>query len=163
MASLRRHLAIDAPADVVWGLVGAADRLHEWFPIRDTEVQQPPSAEARERGAIAQRWISLDSGLRFEEDIVTWDHDQRRFQYRIVNNIVITEHIATVDVLDDGPDRCIVVYSTDMEPGPMALVIVGAAFEALHNLRRRFAPTERGEGDDTVDDTVNDTVRDGAE
>lgn len=148
MASVRRHLAIDAPAADVWRIVGAAERLSEWFPIADTTVQDPPDDAARSRGAIAQRWISLDSGLRFEEDIVTCDHDQMRFQYRIVNNPLITEHIATVDVLEDGPHRCIVVYSTDMEPGPMALVIVGAAFEAMHNLDRLVtgAAPDRGVG-----------------
>lgn len=138
MASVRRHLAIAAPAARVWGLVGAAERLHEWFPITATELRQPPGDAARARGAIAERSIVLATGLRFDEDVVTWDHDQMRFQYRIVDNPLITEHIATVDVLDDGPQRCIVVYSTDMEPGPMALVIAGAAFEALHNLRALF-------------------------
>jgi hypothetical protein len=140
MASVRRHLVIEAPAEVVWSLVGAPERLHEWFPIRDTEVA-PPDEAARARGAVGRRWITLDSGLRFEEDIVTCDHDQRRFQYRIVNNPIVTEHLATVDVLDDGPSRCVVVYSTDMEPGPMALVIAGAAFEALHNLRQIMTGT----------------------
>jgi hypothetical protein len=146
MASVRRHLAIDAPAADVWRLVGAAERLHDWFPISGTVVQDPPAEDARLRGALAQRWITLDSGLRFEEDIVTWDHDQMRFQYRIVNNPLITEHLATVDVLDDGPQRCVVVYSTDMEPGPMALVIAGAALEALHNLRRMFSPLGQTSG-----------------
>jgi hypothetical protein len=138
MGSVRRHLAIAASADTVWSLVGAPGRLHEWFPVVATEIADPPAAEAAARGAVAQRWISLANGLRFEEDIVTLDHAQRRFQYRIVNNGLITQHLATVDVLEDGPDRCIVVYSTDMEPAPMALVISGAAGEGLETLKTMF-------------------------
>jgi hypothetical protein len=138
MGSVRRHLAIAASADTVWALVGAPGRLHEWFPVVATEIADPPSAEAAARGAVAQRWISLANGLRFEEDIVTLDHSQRRFQYRIVNNGLITQHLATVDVLEDGPDRCIVVYSTDMEPAPMALVISGAAGQGLETLKEMF-------------------------
>lgn len=138
MGSVRRHIAIDASADTVWELVGAPGRLHEWFPIVGTEMADPPSDEARARGAIAQRWIQLANGMRFAEDVVTLDNDQRRFQYRIVDNPLITQHLATVDVLDDGPDRCIVVYATDMEPAPMALVILGAAGEGLAVLKQRF-------------------------
>lgn len=146
---MRRHLAIAADANTVWSLVGSPGRLHEWFPIEATEMADPPSAEAAERGAIAQRWITLATGLRFEEDIVTLDPVQRRFQYRIVGNALITSHLATVDVLDDGPGRCIVVYSTDMEPAPMALVIMGAAGAGLENLKTRFEHA-------TVNDTTND-------
>jgi hypothetical protein len=151
MGSVRRHLAIAASADTVWSLVGAPGRLHEWFPVVATEIADPPSAEAAERGAVAQRWISLANGLRFEEDIVTLDHEQRRFQYRIVNNGLITRHLATVDVLEDGPDRCIVVYSTDMEPAPMALVISGAAGQGLATLREMF---ENRQATDTSPNTT---------
>ncbi len=98
----------------IW--VGRPGRLHEWFPVVATEIADPPSPEAAERGALMQRWITLATGMRFEEDVVTLDPVQRRFQYRIVGNPLITQHLATVDVLEDGPDRCIVVYSTDMEP-----------------------------------------------
>lgn len=135
MGSVRRHLAIDVDASTAWQGGGAPQRLHEWFPIVATEIADPPSDEAAARGAIMQRWITLRTGMRFEEDVVTLDHVMHRFQYRIVGNPLITQHLATVDVLDDGPGRCIVVYSTDMEPAPMALVIMGAAGEALTNLK----------------------------
>ena len=75
MGSVRRHVFIDRAADDVWALVGDPARLHEWFPTTSTEV------------VGSKRWISLASGLRFEEDIVLLDHDLRRFQYRIVGKI----------------------------------------------------------------------------
>jgi len=126
MGTVRRQAFINAPADRVWELVGDPARLHDWFPITGCEVQG------------SKRWINLPSGLRFEEDIVTLDHDLRRFQYRIVNNPIIKQHLGTVDVIADGSDRCLVVYSTDVDPEPMALIIGGAAGAGLETLRALF-------------------------
>lgn len=126
MGTVRRQAFIDAPADTVWGLVGDPSRLHDWFPITGCVVQG------------SKRWIDLPSGLRFEEDIVTLDHDLRRFQYSIVNNPIVKHHLGTVDVIPDGPGRCVVVYSTDVDPEPMALIIGGAAGAGLATLRELF-------------------------
>jgi uncharacterized membrane protein len=126
VGSIRRHIAIQRPADEVWALVGDPARLHEWFPITGSRVDldhTPP-----------KRWITLASGVTFEEDIVTLDHDLRRFQYTITNNPLLKEHLGTVDVLDDGPDRCIVVYSTNAVPDVFALMIGGAAGAGLARL-----------------------------
>jgi Polyketide cyclase / dehydrase and lipid transport len=126
MGTVRRHTFLDASADAVWSLVGDPARLHEWFPIVSCEVQGN------------KRWINLASGLRFEEDIVTLDHDLRRFQYSIVNNAIIKTHLGTVDVIADGPERCLVMYSTDLEPEVMALIIAGGAGAGLEKLHDIF-------------------------
>lgn len=126
MGTVRRHEFIERSANDVWSLVGDPARLHEWFPITSCTVEG------------AKRWIDLPSGLRFEEDIVTLDHDLRRFQYTIVNNPIIKQHLGTVDVIPDGDQRCIVVYSTDADPEVMALMIAGAAGAALATLKETF-------------------------
>lgn len=126
MGTVRRHTYLDVPAERVWSLVGDPARLHEWFPITGCEVTG------------SKRWIDLPSGLRFEEDIVTLDHDLRRFQYSIVNNPIVKHHLGTVDVIPDGPHRCVVVYSTDVDPEPMALIIGGAAGDGLARLHTLF-------------------------
>jgi len=135
MGTVRRHIFIDAPAEEVWALVGDPARLNEWFPITGCEV-------SRDDGAAdlppTKRWITLASGLRFEEQIVTLDHDLRRFQYSIINNPIVKSHLGTVDVIADGDSRCLVIYSTDLDPEVMALVIAGAAGEGLQNLRNAF-------------------------
>lgn len=131
---MRRHVFIDASAEEVWSLVGDPARLHEWFPITSCEIvcDDPTSS------IPTRRWITLASGLRFEERIVTLDHDLRRFQYTIINNPIVKTHLGTVDVIADGSERCVAVYSTDLEPEVMALVIAGAAGEGLSRLKVMF-------------------------
>ena len=72
-------------------------------------------------------------------DIITLDHDLRRFQYSIVNNLIVKSHLGTVDVIPDGPNRCMVMYGTDIDPEPMGLVIIGAAGAGLEKLKEIFA------------------------
>jgi hypothetical protein len=88
------------------------------------------------------KWLATkggSSGLRFEEDIITLDHDLRRFQYSIVNNLIVKSHLGTVDVIPDGPNRCMVMYGTDIDPEPMGLIIIGAAGAGLEKLKEIFA------------------------
>jgi len=80
----------------------------------------------------------LAAGIVFEEDIVTLDHDLRRFQYKIVNNSLIKFHLGTVDVIPDGDNRCLVMYSTDMDPEVLALPIAGAASLGLEKVKQMF-------------------------
>ena len=124
MATIRRHIFINRPADDVWALVGRPDLLHEWFPTTGTKMEGNT------------RWIYLASGLEFEEDIVTLDHSLRRFQYTIVNNPIVHNHLGTVDVIEDPRGGCVVVYSTQMEPEVLALIIGGAAGAGLEKLKQ---------------------------
>ena len=126
MGSVRRHIFINCDAQRVWDFVGAPERLHEWFPIVSTRVEGK------------KRWIILDGGITFEEDIITLDHDLRRFQYKIINNPLITMHTGTVDVIDDERGGCLVIYSTDMDPEVLALPIAGAAGVGLKKLKEMF-------------------------
>lgn len=121
--TVRRQERIARPADEVWALVGDPGRIPEWFPgIESATVDG------------ASRVIVTGSGIPMPEEIVTNDPLQRRFQYRIVAGIV-REHLSTLDVLDLGDGTCLVVYSADADPATMALVIAGAAGNALANLR----------------------------
>ena len=74
----------------------------------------------------------------FEEDIITLDQDLRRFQYKIVNNSLIKFHLGTVDVIPDGDNRCLVMYSTYMDPEVLALPIAGAASLGLEKVKQMF-------------------------
>jgi hypothetical protein len=120
----RRHVRIAAPADEVWSLAGDPARIHEWFPgIVGCTIEADT------------RVITTASGISIPEQIVTDDPLLRRFQYRITAPIV-REHLSTLDVLDLGDDTSLVVYSVDADPATMALVLGGAAGNALEHLRR---------------------------
>lgn len=122
-ASVRRQVRIARSADDVWPHIGEPARIADWFPGIDA---------ARVDGSV--RIITAGSGLELPEDIITNDPLQRRFQYRITAPF-FKEHLSTIDVLDLGDDTCLVVYGADADPAAMALVIAGAAGDALENLR----------------------------
>ena len=126
MGTVRRHAFVECNADKVWSFVGAPELLHEWFPITECRVEGN------------KRWITLAAGIIFEEDIITLDHDLRRFQYKIVNNSLIKFHLGTIDVIPDGDKRCLVMYSTDMDPEVLALPIAGAASLGLEKVKKMF-------------------------
>ena len=126
MGTVRRHAFVDCNADKVWSFVGAPERLHEWFPITECRVEGN------------KRWITLAAGIVFEEDIITLDQNLRRFQYKIVNNSLIKFHLGTVDVIHDGDNRCLMMYSTDMDPEVLALPIAGAASLGLEKVKQMF-------------------------
>ena len=122
-ASVRRAVRIRRPAGEVWEWVGDPGRLPEWWPgITACDVDGD------------RRTITMGSGLPMPEQLLTVDPLQRRFQYRITAPL-FREHTSTIDVhdLDDGTS--LVVYSVDAEPSTMALVIGGAAGNALEHLR----------------------------
>lgn len=122
--SIRREVRMAASPEAIWAYVGAPERLAEWFPgFTACSVEGDT------------RLVTTASGLPLPEKILTNDRLQRRFQYRITAPVFV-EHTSTIDVLDLGDGTCLVVYSVDAEPSTMALVIGGAAGNALTHLRR---------------------------
>ena len=122
-ASIRREVRIRRTADELWEWVGDPTRLAEWWPGITSCVVDGDS-----------RTITMGSGLPMPEQLLTIDRLQRRFQYRITAPI-FREHTSTIDVHDLGDGTSLVVYSVDAEPSTMALVIGGAAGNALLHLR----------------------------
>ena len=122
-ASIRREVRIRAGADELWAWVGEPARLAEWWPGITACVVDGDT-----------RTITMGSGLPMPEKLLTVDRLQRRFQYRITAPI-FREHTSTIDVHDLGDGSCLVVYSVDADPSTMALVIGGAAGNALQHLR----------------------------
>ena len=121
--SVRRQVRIARTPGDVWALVGDPARLPEWFPgIVDCTVDG------------TTRVITTGSGIPMPEQLLTIDSVLRRFQYRITSSL-FREHLSTIDVLDLDDGTSLVVYSVDAEPSTMALVIGGAAGNALEHLR----------------------------
>ena len=131
-ASVRRQTVIGVPAAAAWAVVTRADVLHHWFPgLRDVVMTAP-----------RVRRITTGTGVSLDEEILTNDPLQRRFQYRIVGGL-FAEHLASIDVIALADDRCLVTYATDADPATMAIVLGGVTEEALTSLR---AQLEAGAG-----------------
>lgn len=126
MGSVRRHAILSASADDVWSFIGRPDVLHEWFPTSATRVDGD------------KRWVTLPSGIVFEEQIRLVDHDLRRFQYSIIGNPLITHHVGTIDVIPLSAESCIVIYGTDIEPEVLGLAIGAAAGDGLRRLEEKY-------------------------
>jgi hypothetical protein len=125
MATLRNHARIARPADEVWPLVAEPERIAEWFPgVVSASV------------ADGVRTLTLPTGMPLHEQIVTVDHRLRRFQYRVTGPMPVRHHLGTVDVIEDGLPGCLLVYSTEIEPAPMAFVFDGAIAAAVESLAR---------------------------
>jgi carbon monoxide dehydrogenase subunit G len=112
MASLRTHARIARPADEVWTAVSDPAGISAWFP----GIEQ---ATATDGG----RTCTLEGGGQLQEDIVNVDDELRRFQYRITGGIPVEHHLGTVDVLEDGTDTTLVIYSTEVTPDGLAALI----------------------------------------
>ncbi|MDQ1403254.1 MAG: hypothetical protein QOG03_1570 [Actinomycetota bacterium] len=121
--SVRRQVRIACPPDEVWARIGDPSRIQEWFPGIESSTVEGTT-----------RVIVTGSGIPIPEEILTHDPLQRRFQYRITAPMV-REHLSSLDVLDLGDGTSLVVYSADADPSTMALVIAGAAGNALENLK----------------------------
>jgi hypothetical protein len=120
--SVRHDVQISATPEAVWSLVGDPARVHEWFPgIVSCTVEGD------------MRTVITRSGIPMPEQLLTVDHVLHRFQYRIVAPM-FKEHLGTLDVHELADGTSLVVYSTDADPAPLALVIGGAARAALAHL-----------------------------
>jgi len=124
LGSMRYDRRIRRSADDVWALVGDPARLHEWFPgIASCTVDG------------TTRVIVTGAGIPMPEEILVRDDTQRRFQYRVTAPL-FQFHRGSIDVIALDDDECLVVYTTDADPRPLALVVGGATAEALDYLQQ---------------------------
>ena len=121
--SVRRQVHIKRSPDEIWAVVGDPTRIPEWFPGVTAATVDGTT-----------RVITTGSGIPIPEEILTQDAVRHRFQYRITGGLV-HEHLSTLDVHDLGDGTSLVVYAADADPSTMALIIAGAAGNALQNLR----------------------------
>lgn len=109
MASLRSTVRIARPADEVWNAVSDAAGISRWFP----GIEHATAADGT-------RSCTLAGSHELHEDVVNVDGELRRFQYKITDGMPVEYHLGTVDVLEDGPDSTLVVYSTEITPDDLA-------------------------------------------
>jgi hypothetical protein len=129
LGSMRYDKRIRRSADDVWALAGDPARLHEWFPsISGCTVDG------------TTRVVVTESGVPMPEEILVRDDTQRRFQYRVTAPLFHI-HRGSIDVIALDDEECLVVYTTDADPRPLALVVGGATADALDRLQQLMETT----------------------
>ena len=127
MASIRKELLIDAPAEQVWEAVRDAGAIH-------TRLARDFVVDTRLEGT--SRLVSFANGVTVREQIVNIDDRARRLVYSIVQ-WKLTHHNGAFQVFDAGRGRSRLVWVADMLPDDMA----GMVDEFMEQGRAAIAKT----------------------
>ncbi|MFT4081467.1 MAG: SRPBCC family protein [Nocardioides sp.] len=121
MTSIRSHALLDHDAATVWVTIRDIGAVSEWFP----SIIESESTDVG-------RNVTLADGTRLVEETVTLDEDLRRYQYRIIGGDLVPEvHLGTLDVIDLGEGRSLLMYGSDVVPDGVAAAFDPAIGEAV--------------------------------
>jgi hypothetical protein len=110
MATIIKHIDIDAPADAVWDAIADFGAVHRRFaPGFVTDVQLIEGA----------RIVTFGDGTVAKELFLGRDDAARRLAYSIQNER-LTHHSASFQVTDKGAGRSALTWTVDVLPDVMA-------------------------------------------
>jgi hypothetical protein len=147
--SVRAEVAIQCAADLAWARIADVANNASWFTSITQSWCEPDPDNGR-----PLRKVALANGAVLVEDLIVVDHVQRRLQYQLRPALVFTHHLATIDVIDlsrlsdlsgSTVAQCLVVYSTDLSPRPLALSFGAGARRALQTLKEQLEDRSSGE------------------
>jgi hypothetical protein len=118
MASIRREIEIDAPAEHVWAAIRDIGEVH-------TRLAQEFVVDTKLDGD--SRLVTFANGEVVRERIVDIDDRARRLAYAVVEWRT-THHNASFQVIPDGSERCHLIWITDLLPNNLA-ELVGSFIE----------------------------------
>ncbi len=127
MASIRREITLDAPADTVWEAVRDVGAVHRRLApgfVVDTRLED---------GA---RVVTFGNGLVARELIVDLDDETRRLVWAVVGSRRLTHHNASMQVFADEPMRSRVVWIADVLPHETAADIGALMAQGLAAMKR---------------------------
>jgi carbon monoxide dehydrogenase subunit G len=110
MASIRREVEVDAPAEKIWAAVRDVGAVHERLApgfVVDTKMEE---------GA---RVVTFANGVTARELIVDVDDAARRLVWAVVGSPRLTHHNASLQVLAEGEGSRL-VWVADLLPNEVA-------------------------------------------
>jgi hypothetical protein len=110
MAGVEMSIALNAPAETVWELIGGFADLPRWLPVvmRSEEIHD---------GGKLQRRLTLEGGATVLEQLDRHDEASRSYSYTIQTSpLPVAGYRSEVSVRDDGPRRCTVRWAGTFEP-----------------------------------------------
>jgi hypothetical protein len=84
------------------------------------------------------RTLTMPGGYRIREVIVSVDHEERRMAYSVVEGqqLPLTYHHASFEVVADGPGRSRLVWTTDLLPHGLAPAVRARVERGIAEMRR---------------------------
>ena len=129
MASIRKETILDASADEAWDAIRDVGEVHRRLVpgfVRDCRMD----GEARV--------VSFANGLVARELIVDVDDAARRLVWS-ARSERLQHHNASLQVYEDGPGRCRLVWIADLLPHAAATAVGAMVEEGLAAMRKTLA------------------------
>jgi len=126
MASIRREIMIEVPADTLWAALKDVGAIHERLVVGFV-------TDCRLEGNA--RIVTFANGLVATELIVDVNDADRRVAWAAVGTR-LTHHNASAQVFDEAPGRCRLVWIADLLPDEMAPTIAGMIDEGTAAMKR---------------------------
>ena len=133
MASIRKELIVDAPADHVWAALRDIGQVH-------TRLAREFVIDTRLDGD--SRLVTFANGEVVRERIVDIDDRARRLAYAVVDWRT-THHNASFQVTPDGDGRSRLTWITDMLPDSLADLVGGFVDQGCVAIKRTLETSVR--------------------
>lgn len=126
MATLRREISLDAPADKVWSAIRDFEHVH---------TRVAPGFLTAGRIDKGDRILTFFNGMVARERLVTSDDASHRLVYSVVEGQA-SHYSAAVEILPDGKDRSRLVWTIDLLPNELAPTIGGMMDQATGVMKK---------------------------
>ncbi|HET7794144.1 MAG TPA: SRPBCC family protein [Rhizobacter sp.] len=127
MASIHQEIVIDVPASQLWSALRDVGALH-------TRIAVGFVADCRMDGGEA-RIVTFANGLVVRELILDVDDARRRVAWSAVGGR-LSHHNASMQVFDDGAQRCRAVWIADLLPHAMAPAVASMIEQGLAAMKK---------------------------
>ena len=134
MASIRKELIVDAPADHVWAALRDIGQVH-------TRLAREFVIDTRLDGD--SRLVTFANGEVVRERIVDIDDRARRLAYAVVDWRT-THHNASFQVMPDGDGRSRLTWITDLLPDSLADLVGGFVEQGCVAIKRTLETSAAG-------------------
>ena len=106
MASIRKQVTVEVSAETAWAAVRSVGEAHKLF--------EPVLVDAQLDGGT--RTVRFANGMVLKEHILDVDDEWQRVAYTVTEGPGMTYHHASMEIVEEGPDRCLFVWITDFLP-----------------------------------------------
>jgi len=127
MATIRKIIELNAPAEKVWDALADFQNVH-------TRVA-PGFLLGSEPDGDTARIVHFANGSKAKETLVTADAAHRRLVYYIAANDRIAHHNASAEVVPNGDGRCRFIWTTDILPDALGAYIDGQMSEGARHMK----------------------------